>query len=97
MVCANIQRSLRTRTKHERQAAELRDCKEDANPTTEFGDLVPLLLHNLGSDERSAIELRYLQQKSIGDIAAFLAITPDAAKKRVSRGLTHLRELATRR
>lgn len=51
----------------------------------------------LPAPDRTAIVLRFFEQKSLRDIGAALGTTEDAAQKRVSRALDQLRTLLTRR
>jgi RNA polymerase sigma factor (sigma-70 family) len=57
-------------------------------------DLAPFLDHalgRLGEEERTAVVLRYLENKSLAEVAATTGISEAAAAKRVSRGLDRLR------
>src|ERR1041385_3098950 len=48
-------------------------------------------LNDLGGPDRDILLLRYLQQRTIADIALELGLKTDAAQKRVSRALDKLR------
>jgi RNA polymerase sigma factor (sigma-70 family) len=56
-----------------------------------------LALESLGEADRSAVLLRFYQQKSHADVAAALGVSEDAARKRVSRAVIKLREALHRR
>jgi RNA polymerase sigma factor (sigma-70 family) len=54
-------------------------------------------LARLGTTDRSAVAMRYLQGRSISEVAAALGVSQDAAQKRVLRALARLREYFARR
>jgi hypothetical protein len=63
-------------------------------------DLAPMLddaLAKLNAVERNAITLRYLQDKSLAEVAAATGATEAAAAKRISRALERLRKNFSRR
>ncbi len=53
-------------------------------------------LAELGESDRDAIVLRFLQQKSLRDVAVALGTTEEAAKKRVQRALERMRSMLLR-
>lgn len=53
-------------------------------------------LAELGESDRDAIVMRFLQQKSLRDVAVALGTTEEAAKKRVQRALERMRVLLLR-
>jgi hypothetical protein len=66
----------------------------------EWQELAPhldLAVQALSQEDRSAVLLRFYQQKSHADIAAALGVSEEAARKRVSRAVTKLREALLRR
>ncbi len=80
---------------YERRAAAMKpECVIDPSP--EVADIGPSLdgaLARLPSDDRNAIVLRFLEQKSFTDVSIALCISEDAAKKRVARALDKLRRM----
>lgn len=53
-------------------------------------------LSRLGDRDRGAIVLRYLQDKSVNDVALALHISPPAAQKRIARALSRLKNMLAR-
>jgi uncharacterized protein YlxW (UPF0749 family) len=51
----------------------------------------------LADADRAAILLRYFENKSLREVGAALGTSDDAAQKRVSRAVEHLRELLAKR
>ena len=69
-------------------------------PESTWSHLAPLLdeaVAALPSSDRTALVLRFFENKSLRDIGAALGTNEDAAQKRVSRALDQLRTLLTRR
>jgi hypothetical protein len=66
---------------------------EDASALSPYLDLA---LAVLSQTDRDAIVLRFLQQKSIHDVAAIVGISEDAAQKRIARALEKIRKRFTR-
>jgi RNA polymerase sigma factor (sigma-70 family) len=91
------------RRRYERRAAAMR-CEETAtrdsvSAPAELAELTPHLdaaLARLSAGDRDAIVLRYLEQKSFGEMSATAGITAEAAQKRVIRALGKLRRLLGR-
>jgi RNA polymerase sigma factor (sigma-70 family) len=66
----------------------------------EWEEMAPhldLAVQALSDEDRSAVLLRFYQQKSHADVAAALGVSEEAARKRVSRAVTKLREALLRR
>ena len=88
------------RRRRELIAASCRAVYAEDVLTPDAQDLSPVLdeaLSELGSRERTAVVLRYLQDKSVDEVARTMGITPVAAAKRLSRGLGRLREALSQR
>jgi RNA polymerase sigma factor (sigma-70 family) len=82
----------------ERKAATMR--QEVEQQPAELDEISPLLdeaLGRLGEKDRNAVTLRYMQGKSVGEVATAMGITEDAASKRVLRAMSRLREDLSRR
>ncbi len=85
------------RIAREEQAADL--MKNDSAPVA-WSAVEPLLdeaVESLAEPDRTAILLRYFQNKSLRDVGAALGTSDDAAQKRVSRAVEQLREFFLRR
>jgi RNA polymerase sigma factor (sigma-70 family) len=78
----------------------------DKTPPADRGDedlwerISPVLddcLSRMPESDRRAILLRFFEEKSLAEVGSALGIAEDAARKRVSRAITRLRELLSRR
>lgn len=88
------------RHRHEQRAAAMKSEFTSDQDIQDSADLAPYLdevLSHLSTKDRDAIVLRFLQEKSFGDVSIALGTTEDAAKKRISRALEKLRHLFARR
>ncbi len=88
-VRANVRRQI-----HEQEAAAMNEILS-AEPDAGWEHIVPRLdaaLDELNEAERDAILLRYFEKKSAPEMAGILGISDEAAQKRVSRAVEHLRE-----
>ncbi len=68
--------------------------------TSDWTDVQPLLdeaMHALNDTDRTAILLRYFENKSFVEVGQVLGATEDAARKRVSRAIDQLRECFVKR
>lgn len=94
---ARAARAVATRRRHEMAAARLRAEAADepaiASGDHEVGEAIDRALCRLRGPERTAVILRYLQGRSLAEVARELRTTEEAARKRVSRGLDGLRRL----
>jgi RNA polymerase sigma factor (sigma-70 family) len=91
----NVLRMQARRTRHEQKAAEMRPT-DDSPPDPNWEQIEPGLndaLARLNQSTRSAILLRFFENKSFREVAVALGITELAARQRVFRGLEKLREL----
>src|SRR5258705_5670896 len=99
----NLQRSEARRKHWEKEAAIMNNPGENApaNPDDMSKEIalphVDDALAELGEKDRTALVLRFLQQKSLRDVGDTLGTSEEAAKKRVSRALEKLRALLARR
>ncbi len=69
-------------------------------PTADWIALEPLLdeaMHALDDTDRAVVLLRWFENKSLGEIAAVLGTSEDAAQKRASRALDRLRKFFAQR
>jgi RNA polymerase sigma factor (sigma-70 family) len=85
-----------------RQAREQVACELNAMNTTaaDWRLVEPLLdeaMQELEDADRRAVLLRYFENKPLREVGQTLGTTEEAARKRVSRAVDHLREFFTRR
>jgi len=93
-------RAIRAQQRRQRREQEAVRMQQLSTPDQVWARLAPVLdegLARLGSKERDAIVLRYLQDKNLREIGAALGITEEAAKKRVCRAVEKLRAFFGRR
>jgi RNA polymerase sigma factor (sigma-70 family) len=76
----------------EQIAVEMNDMNATANDWTQIAPLLDDAMAALDETERSAILLRYFENKNLREVGASLNISDDAAQKRVSRAVERLRE-----
>jgi RNA polymerase sigma factor (sigma-70 family) len=96
----NAIRFERCRRRHEQEAATMKTEHEQmsADPAAaRIEGILDEFLSRLGERDRGAIVLRYLQDKSVNDVALALHISPPAAQKRIARALSRLKNLLARR
>jgi len=97
-VAAKTMRGERRRQNRERQAAEMN--AQDDHSESNLAQVVPILdeaISQLDAADRSAILLRYFEQKDLRAVGEALGSSEEAARKRVSRALDELRSLLKRR
>jgi len=85
-----------------RQVREQVACELNAMNTTaaDWTHVEPLLdeaMQELEDADRRAVLLRYFENKPLREVGQTLGTTEEAARKRVSRAVDHLREFFTRR
>jgi RNA polymerase sigma factor (sigma-70 family) len=93
-VAANTMRGERRRLAREREAVEMNSL--DDNTGADFLQLAPLLdetINQLDQADRTAILLRFFEQKDFRVIGERLESSEDAARMRVNRAVEKLREL----
>ena len=71
--------------------------KTNSSAWTEVEPLLDEAVETLNATDRSAILLRFFENKSLREIGAALGISEDTAQKRVTRALDQLRTLLVRR
>lgn len=85
------------RQAREQAAATLADMKPNPSSWSAVEPLLDEAVESLPPADRSAILLRYFENRSLREIGAALGTSDDAAQKRVSRALEHLREFFLKR
>jgi RNA polymerase sigma factor (sigma-70 family) len=96
-VAMDALRKLARRRKHERKAAqmitEVRDVEESTQEIWErLAPRIDAALAGLPETDRTAIVLRYVDDKSLREVAAELGVSEAAAKQRVFRAVEKLRK-----
>lgn len=93
-VAANTMRSERRRQSRERQAVEMNALQE--NSGADYSLIAPILddaINQLGEADRTAILLRFFEQRDFRSVGEVLGSNEDAARMRVTRALEKLHSL----
>jgi RNA polymerase sigma factor (sigma-70 family) len=85
------------RQTREQLAVDLNHMSPSTQDWTEVEPLLDEAMDSLGQDDRTAILLRYFENKSLHEVGQALGASEDAAQKRVSRALDRLREHLSKR
>jgi RNA polymerase sigma factor (sigma-70 family) len=88
------------RKQREAIASSMPTHESPADPTAEAAQLRPLLddaLVTLNPDEREAVVLRFFSGRTFSEVGAALAVSEEAARKRVDRALAKLHAVLLRR
>ncbi len=94
---ANAMRIESRRKQHERVAAENASLvNETSDRWNEVDPLLDSALDRLNGSDRTAIVLRFYQDKSVEQTATILGISTEAAKKRVQRAIQKLRGILSK-
>jgi hypothetical protein len=96
-IAINTARNESRRHARERVAAELAAMKSNPPPWSGVEPLLDEAVESLPAMDRSAVLLRYFQNKSLREVGVALGASEDAAQKRISRALDQLREFFLRR
>jgi len=81
----------------EQIAVEMNHMNATANDWTQIEPLLDDAVAALDETDRSAILLRYFENKTLHEVGEVLGTSDDAAQKRVSRAVEQLREFFTKR
>src|ERR1035437_2428270 len=81
----------------EQIAVEMNDMNATANDWTQIEPLLDDAMDALDETDRSAILLRYFENKTLREVGEALGTSDDAAQKRVSRAVEQLREFFSKR
>ncbi len=92
---ADARKVARRRQIHEQRAAAMRQNVEHTGEANgiDSGEYLDAHLAALSDWDRSAVVLRYLEERPLAEVARELNISEEAAKKRVARALEKLRKL----
>ena len=81
----------------EQIAVEMNTMNATADEWTQIAPLLDDAMAALDEADRSAVLLRYFENKSLREVGAALGASEDAAQKRVSRAVERLREVFSKR
>jgi RNA polymerase sigma factor (sigma-70 family) len=81
----------------EQIAVEMNTMNASSNDWTQIEPLIDEAMDALDETDRSAILLRYFENKNLREVGAVLGTSDDAAQKRVSRAVERLREFFSKR
>jgi RNA polymerase sigma factor (sigma-70 family) len=103
--CLHLRRGEARRKRHEQKVAAMTAPTDKEGPTRHGTDpdwekVAPLLdeaVATLGGSTRSAVVLRFFQNKSYKEVAERLQISEPSARQRVSRAVVQLREFFSKR
>jgi RNA polymerase sigma factor (sigma-70 family) len=94
---ANAMKIERRRKNYESKAGlEMARCADEMDEKRQWQQLSPILdeaMAQLGQTDRQTILLRYFSGFTVRETARAMAVSEDAAKKRISRGLDKLRRI----
>ena len=97
-VAANTLRAERRRQSRERQAVEMNALQADSGANlTLIAPILDEAINELGEADRTAILLRFFEQRDFRAVGELLGSTEDAARMRVTRALEKLQSLLKRR
>ena len=85
------------RQKREQLAMELSIMNADSANWSQIEPILDEAMETLDATERSAVLMRYFENKSLREVGQALGTTEEAARKRVSRGVESLQEFFTKR
>ena len=97
-VAAKTMRGERRRQSRERQTVEMNALQDNSGGN--FALMAPILdeaINELGEADRTAILLRFYEQREFRSVGAAIGTTEDAARMRVTRALEKLQDLLLRR
>jgi len=90
---ANALKSRNVRARHEKEAALMQTASASNVDPEILSSVLDNALNQLSPDDRTAIALYYLENRSLRDVGNALAISESAAQMRVSRALARLRKI----
>jgi RNA polymerase sigma factor (sigma-70 family) len=81
----------------EQIASEMNAMNNTASDWTHVEPFLDEAMHTLDDTDRASVLLRYFENKSFREVGQTLGTSDDAAQKRVSRAIEHLREFLSKR
>lgn len=100
LMAANERRADFRRRRREQEAISMNNLVSEESPESGWQKIRPVLddaLHELSEPDRSALVLRFLEERSLRDIGLNLGLTENAARMRVDRALDKLRGILANR
>ncbi|MGA2748639.1 MAG: sigma-70 family RNA polymerase sigma factor [Verrucomicrobiota bacterium] len=101
VACCQAKNAIRTehrRRRREEEALNMADLNEsDSGSWEQIAPLLDEAMQELDKTDQDAVIWRFFQDRSFRQIGLALAVSDDAAQKRVSRALDRLRELLAKR
>lgn len=94
--CIDALRAEARRKAREKTAMELSDMNSRSSDWSGIEPFLDAAMETLGERDRTAILLRYFEDKNLREVGAVLGMSDDAAQKRVSRALEQLRAFFSR-
>jgi len=94
VTCAQAALLIRTEVRRRHREATAAAMNAPDNDDTAWSDIAPVLdaeLNRLSAPDRTALVLRYLENRGLRDVGAALGTTEEGARKRVTRALEKLR------
>jgi len=86
--------------RHSRETEAFMQLQPESSARADWDEIQPTIdaaLSELTENDRAAILLRYMDGKTVGQVASALTVSEDAAKKRIHRALEKLRALLVAR
>jgi len=93
----NVVRGEARRQLREKIALEMNAMNANADDWTQIEPLLDEAMHALDDTDRTAVLLRFFENKSLREVGQTLGTTDDTARKRVNRAVEHLREFFAKR
>src|SRR6266850_4482144 len=97
-VAAKTMRGERRRRDRERQAVEMNELQDHSQVNlSQVAPVIDEAINQLNTEDRTAILLRFFEQRDLRSVGEILGSTEDAARKRVARALEKLHVLLKHR
>jgi RNA polymerase sigma factor (sigma-70 family) len=93
----NVVRGEARRQLREQIALEMTTMNATAQDWTQIEPLLDEAMHALEDTDRTAVLLRFFENKSLREVGETLGTTDDTARKRVNRAIEHLHEFFAKR
>ncbi|HTV46819.1 MAG TPA: sigma-70 family RNA polymerase sigma factor [Phycisphaerae bacterium] len=87
----------RAQARHEREAAAMKTQSASAVDSEALSSIIDEAMNRLSGSDRTAIAAYYLENRNLREVGDVLAVSEDAAQKRVSRALDRLKVILARR
>src|SRR5206468_12623399 len=93
----NVVRGEARRQLREQIASEMNAMNASASDWTQIEPLLDEAMHALDDTDRTAVLLRYFENKSLREVGATLGTSENAAQKRLGRAVERLRDFFAKR